>query len=89
MILIRMILMSKNPQYIAAIPVQPAGFKLRAAAQYLGGLSVPTMHRLMKRGKLKPNRVLRHLIFSKEDLDRFLADTTERRLDRSEALKSE
>ena len=32
------------------------GLKLKAAAVYLGGLSVPTMHRLVARGLLKPNR---------------------------------
>ena len=50
----------------------PGGLKLHQARAYLGGLSVPTMHRLIHRGLLKPNRVLRHLIFSREELDRFL-----------------
>jgi hypothetical protein len=53
-------------------PVRGA-FKLSEARQYLGGVSVPTMHRLVKRGLLKPNRSLRHLIFTKAELDRFLA----------------
>jgi hypothetical protein len=48
------------------------GLKLKAAAVYLGGLSVPTMHRLIARGLLKPNRCLRHLLFSIEELNRFL-----------------
>jgi hypothetical protein len=48
--------------------------KLKPAAQYLGGLSVPTMHRLIHRGLLRPNRALRHLIFSREELDRFLRE---------------
>jgi hypothetical protein len=48
------------------------GLKLKAAAAYLGGLSVPTMHRLIARGLLKPNRCLRHLLFSIEELNRFL-----------------
>ena len=52
----------------------PGAFKLKPAARYLGGLSVPTMHRLIDRGLLRPNRALRHLIFSKAELDRFLAD---------------
>ncbi len=47
-------------------------FKLKPAAEYLGGLSVPTMHRLVERGLLKPNRSLRHLIFPVAELDRFL-----------------
>ena len=48
------------------------GLKLKAAAAYLGGLSVPTMHRLIARGLLKPNRCLRHLLFPIEELNRFL-----------------
>jgi len=50
------------------------GLKLKPAAQYLGGLSVPTMHRLIQRGLLRPNRALRHLIFSVAELDRFLRE---------------
>ena len=74
--------MQKNPkrqqgaeQDIANAPTQPVGaLKLKPAAQYLGGLSVPTMHRLICRGLLRPNRTLRHLLFSREELDRFLRE---------------
>lgn len=52
------------------------GLKLKPAAIYLGGLSVPTMHRLIARGLLRPNRSLRHLLFSKTELDRFLREGT-------------
>jgi Helix-turn-helix domain len=63
----------KNPP--ATVPAEISGaFKLKPAARYLGGLSVPTMHRLIDRGLLRPNRALRHLIFSKAELDRFLAE---------------
>jgi hypothetical protein len=65
----------KNPP--AAVPAEvPGAFKLKSAARYLGGLSLPTMHRLIDRGLLRPNRALRHLIFSKAELDRFLAEHT-------------
>jgi hypothetical protein len=30
----------------------PGALKLKPAAEYLGGLSIPTMHRLIKRGLL-------------------------------------
>jgi hypothetical protein len=53
-------------------PINAVALKLKPAAKYLGNLSVPTMHRLVKRGLLKPNRKLRHLIFTLEELDRFL-----------------
>jgi len=62
-------------QNLATAPAESVGaLKLKPAARYLGGLSVPTMHRLIDRGLLRPNRALRHLIFSKAELDRFLAD---------------
>lgn len=48
--------------------------KLKDARTYLGGLSVPTMHRLIKRGLLRPNRSTRHLLFPISELDRFLRD---------------
>ena len=60
---------------IIVAPTTPVGgFKLKPAAVYLGGLSVPTMHRLVQRGLLHPNRALRHLIFAKSELDRFLRE---------------
>jgi hypothetical protein len=43
--------------------------KLKAAANYLSIL-VPSIHRLVERGLLKPNRCLRHMIFSLEELER-------------------
>jgi helix-turn-helix protein len=46
--------------------------KLKEARQYLGGLSIPTMHRLIKRGLLRLNRSTRHLLFARAELDRFL-----------------
>ncbi len=62
-------------QNIATAPASAVGaLKLKPAAQYLGGLSVPTMHRLIARGLLKPNRATRHLLFPVSELDRFLRD---------------
>jgi excisionase family DNA binding protein len=51
---------------------QRGALKLRDACEYLGGLSVPTMHRLIDRGLIRPNRSLRHLLFPISELDRFL-----------------
>jgi len=58
----------------AAAPDQlsAAALKLKPSAKYLGGLSVPTMHRLIKRGELVPVRKVRHLLFTIEELNRFL-----------------
>jgi len=56
------------PNHLAPV----GAFKLTQARQYLGGISVPSMHRLIQRGLLKPNRCLRHLLFAKTELDRFL-----------------
>jgi Helix-turn-helix domain len=63
----------KVEQSASAMPLKGA-LKLRGACAYLGGLSVPTVHRLIKRGLLKPNRATRHLLFSVTELDRFLRD---------------
>ena len=57
--------MTKEPRFRGAL-------KLREACEYLGGLSVPTIHRLIKRGLLTPNRSTRHLIFPIAELERFL-----------------
>jgi excisionase family DNA binding protein len=48
--------------------------KLKDARQYLGGISVPTMHRLIREGLLRPCRTLRHYLFAREELDRFLRE---------------
>jgi helix-turn-helix protein len=55
-------------------PLAPGALKLTQARQYLGGLSVPTMHRLIKRGLLRPCRNVRHLLFPVKELDRFLRE---------------
>ncbi len=54
--------------------VEKMGFKRAEAAFYLGVTAV-TIDRLTKRGLLRPSRALRHPIFSKADLDRFLRET--------------
>jgi len=58
-----------------AAPAPTRGaLKLTEARAYLGGLSIPTMHRLIQRGLLKPCRATRHLLFPIAELDRFLRD---------------
>lgn len=52
--------------------IAPAAFKFEEARQYLGGISKATLHRLVDRGLIRPNRALRHLLFPKAELDRFL-----------------
>lgn len=61
---------------ISAITPREAGgaLKLKDARQYLGGISVPTMHRLIREGQLRPCRTLRHYLFSIEELSRFLRE---------------
>jgi hypothetical protein len=54
-------------------PAEPVGgYKIPAACKYVGGISQISMRRLIKRGLIKPNRVLRHIIIPKSELDRFL-----------------
>lgn len=57
-----------------ANPPPRGALKLNEARQYLGGLSIPSMHRLIQRGLLKPNRSLRILLFPIEELNRFLRE---------------
>jgi hypothetical protein len=56
--------------------VEKKGFKRAEAAIYLGVTAV-SIDRLTKRGLLHPSRALRHPIYSRDDLDRFLRETSE------------
>jgi len=55
--------------------VEKMGFK-RAEAAIYSGVAPVTIDRLTKRGLLHPSRALRHPIYSKDDLDRFLRETS-------------
>ena len=57
-----------------AADIKPGAYKLEEARHYLGGISVPTIHRAIQRGLLRPNRSLRHLLFPVAELDRFLRE---------------
>ena len=46
--------------------------KLKDAADYLGGVSTITVRRLIKRGLIKPNRALRHVLIPITELDKFI-----------------
>jgi ribosomal protein S20 len=56
--------------------IEKKGFKRAEAAIYLGVAKI-TIDRLTKRGLLHPSRALRHPIYSKDDLDRFLRETSD------------
>jgi hypothetical protein len=58
------------------IYIEKKGFKRAEAAIYLGVAKI-TIDRLTKRGLLHPSRALRHPIYSKDDLDRFLRETSD------------
>jgi len=52
--------------------VMPAAFKIDAAAQYIS-VSIPTFRRLLKCGEIRPcRRVLRHVLVSRAELDRWV-----------------
>jgi hypothetical protein len=53
-------------------PPTGGGLKSREARAYLGNISTPTLWRLVKAGRLRPCRQLRHAIFAKSELDRFI-----------------
>jgi excisionase family DNA binding protein len=50
-----------------------AAYRSGEAAGYLK-ISLPTLHREVKAGKLRPCRQVRHLRFLKSELDRWLID---------------
>ena len=51
----------------------PSGaLKLKDAASYIGGVSPITVRRLIKRGLIKPNRSLRHILIPISELERFV-----------------
>ena len=54
--------------------VGPGALKLPAASAYLS-ISQPSLRRLVERGLIRPSRGLRHLIFSLDELQRYLRDT--------------
>jgi predicted site-specific integrase-resolvase len=53
--------------------------KIKDASEYLGGVSTITVRRLIKRGLIKPNRALRHLLIPITELERFVAGEEARR----------
>jgi len=53
------------------VPV--AALKLKDAAIYIG-ISVVSVRRLIRRGLIKPNRALRHILIPVAELDRFLKE---------------
>jgi len=56
---------------ISTTPIK--ALKIKDACQYLGGLSPISVRRLIKRGLIKPNRALRHILIPTGELDRFLS----------------
>jgi len=63
---------TKRHPIAAHVELPAAALKLKPSAKYLGGLSVPTMHRLIARGELVPVRKTRVLLFTITELNRFL-----------------
>jgi hypothetical protein len=58
-------------------PALVGALKLDDACRYIGGIHVATTRRLVKRGLVKPNRMLRHLLFPIKELDRALREGIE------------
>jgi hypothetical protein len=54
--------------------VMPAALKLKDACIYLGGISPSALRRLIRRGLIKANRGLRHILIPVAELDRFLRE---------------
>ena len=54
--------------------IVPAALHAEEARIYLGGISAFTLRRLVARGLLHPNRMTRHMLFARSELDRFLRE---------------
>jgi hypothetical protein len=67
---------AQNGAAVVQTVIEKKGFKRAEAATYLGVTPV-TIDRLAKRGLLRPSRALRHPIYIRDDLDRFLRETSE------------
>jgi excisionase family DNA binding protein len=59
---------------IGSVPANVGALKLREACQYLGGIHPATLRRLVQRGLIRPNRILRHVLFPVSELDRVLEE---------------
>lgn len=57
-----------------SVPFLKVGFTRDEAAQALG-ISTQSLDRLVERGLLRPSRALRRPLFSRQELERFLAET--------------
>ena len=60
------------------LPAPVRALKIKDAARYLGGISEVSVRRLIKRGLIKPNRSLRHVLIPVAELDRFLEEAGHR-----------
>jgi excisionase family DNA binding protein len=63
--------MTTTETVTAAEPAERGFIKTKDAAEYLR-LQPVTLRRLVKRGLLKANRATRHMLFTREELERFL-----------------
>jgi len=65
-----------TPAYIdlRPAPVERLAFNLKETAATLG-ISEVSVWRLEKRGLLRPSRALRHPLWARSEIERFLADT--------------
>jgi hypothetical protein len=55
-------------------PAAGGALKVREACQYLGGIHPSTLRRLAQRGLIRPNRMFRHTLYTRAELDRVLKE---------------
>jgi len=61
---------ARKPNVFANTP--PAALKYPEACRFLGGISVATLRRMVDRGLIRPNKMLRHVLFPVSELQRVL-----------------
>ncbi len=63
-----------NKNVATTLPDYAGALKVREACLYLGGIHPATLRRLVARGLIRPNRMLRHVLFPISELNRVLEE---------------
>jgi hypothetical protein len=65
---------AKRPRRNVLADTQPAALKYPEACRYLGGIHEATLRRMVERGLIRPNKMLRHVLFPVAELNRVLQE---------------
>jgi hypothetical protein len=63
---------AKRPRKNPLADMPPAALKYPEACRFLGGIHQATLRRMVERGLIRPNKMLRHVLFPVSELQRVL-----------------